>query len=96
MGCRAQLVLATALIMGGCAGQPATAPDTEVTIALKNVKSEWLKDCQGLGPRPGDDVGALKQDQADTAALGAECRERHNSFVEYIGPVIQKVKGEAP
>jgi PBP1b-binding outer membrane lipoprotein LpoB len=92
MGCRAQLVLAAALILSGCVKEATVQPDTEVVIALKNVKDGWLHPCQGLGPRPGDDVGALKQDQADTAALAAECRDRHNSFVEYIGPVVQKLK----
>jgi hypothetical protein len=65
-------------------------------VALKSVKSEWLEPCTGLGDLPGFGVGNLLQDFADAATLGALCRERHNSFIEYIGPVIKRAQSQSP
>lgn len=97
MGRRTQLVpLILALALGGCNTAPEQPTDTELVIALKSIKDEWLEDCKGLGDRPGGEVGDLLQDFANASALGAECRERHNSFARYLRPLVQRVKSQSP
>lgn len=66
---------------------------SESELALEQVKAEWLVKCRGLeSPMPENDIGKLLADYNDLAGVSATCMERHNSFVDYIGPVILKEK----
>ena len=84
--------ISLALLLAGCGAHQAPVEPNEYQIALKQVKDEWLKDCEGLGDRPGNATGDLLQDFADAAALGGECRARHNSAVQYLRPLVEKAK----
>ncbi len=91
MGSRTTAV-SLALLLAGCGTHQAPAEPNEYQIALKQVKEEWMKDCQGLGDRPGNATGDLLQDFADAAALAGECKARHNSAMQYLRPVVEKAK----
>lgn len=70
---------------------------TETELAVSSIKLEWLKKCDGLeGPMPENSIGALLQDNALLSAAFAVCIARHNSFVEYMRPIVEKERGLAP
>jgi hypothetical protein len=69
-----------------------TKSATELGVA--EIKLEWLIPCKGLEtPQPENEIGALLQDYADLAKVAAECALRHNSLLEYLGPIVKKERG---
>ena len=70
---------------------------SETELGVSAIRLEWLKRCEGLeGPMPTNEVGNLLQDYADMAAALRSCANRHNSFVDYIGPIVKKEQGGNP
>ncbi len=84
------MVLATT----GCAcfsKGPSVKVKSETELAVEATKDEWMKACEGLStPMPENSVGNMQQDLIDVSALLAECIKRHNSYVEYMAPVVKK------
>jgi hypothetical protein len=80
--------------LSGCAlfrTNPGVAVKTELEIAVDQIKPEWLKRCPPLPPPPNtNSVGSLLEDAAMVVPLAAECAARHNSFVDYFAPVVNK------
>lgn len=69
-------------------------PKTETEIAIGQIKDEELKECQGIGPDKGNNVGNLLLDYADLAASASDCITRHNSLVRYLAPIVTKEKSK--
>jgi hypothetical protein len=88
-------IIASVVAMTGCGSTPPQInTKTETEIAVANVKSEWLKACEGvMTPMPGNEIGLLLQDHAGISALLAECIARHNDFADYMRPVVEKERG---
>lgn len=88
-----------AIALAACGHNP-PVPEVKVKskleTAIENVKDEWLKPCGGVGAVPTNNVGNLLQDAADVAAAGAICAARHNSFIDYIAPVVREQKSLTP
>lgn len=93
MGSRTQAI-SLVLLLAGCGHQPVSEPagQPESVIALKGIKAEWLKPCEGLGDLTDHKVGDLLQDFTNAASLGATCQARHNSLIDYLGPLIQRLQ----
>jgi len=98
---RAICALAIVVLLPGCmttCSQPVQPPPTVVTksgteLAVEQIKSEWLVRCAGLETSmPANDIGSLLNDYNDLAGVSATCLERHNSFVDYMKPIVEKEK----
>lgn len=64
---------------------------SETELGVSAIRLEWLKRCEGLtSPMPTNDTGNLLQDYADMAGALRLCMDRHNSFVEYLTPIVKK------
>lgn len=92
--------LIIAFMLAGCQSTKilnAIKMKSETEIAVSSIKLEWLKKCDGLeGPMPENQIGALLQDNALLSAALAVCIARHNSFVEYMKPIVEKERGATP
>jgi hypothetical protein len=98
-GARALQLLCIAVALAGCDHlplQPGVQTKTELETAIAEVKDEWLKPCRAVAPTPGNSIGSFLQDATEVALAGAECAARHNSFVDYIAPIIRREKGTKP
>lgn len=82
-------VLSLSLMGASC--QPQPAPD-EFRIALRQIKAEHLAKCERLDETPENSTGDLLQDFANLASISAACRARHDTLVDYLGPVVEKAK----
>ena len=84
--------------VGGCTHTaPKIARKGETRLAVEQIKGEWLKKCEyNLGPPPTNNTGNLLADYTALAVPSALCRERHNSLVEYLAPVVAKERASAP
>lgn len=90
---------AVALLLAGCAGDPAAPVPGEVpeiVIALKEINDVWLQDCPEIGDRPGGAVGDLLQDFSEVAQAGAICQTRHRNLRDYVRPLVEKAKAYSP
>lgn len=83
--------LSLALMGASCQPQPSAGPD-EFRIALREIKTEHLAKCQGLGEAPENSTGDLLQDFANLASVSATCRAKHNTLIDYLAPVVEKAK----
>lgn len=45
---------------------------------------------------PANEAGNLLQDYADMAVALRTCIDRHNSFVDYLSPIVKKEQGGQP
>ena len=84
-------VLSLSLMGASCQPQPQEGPD-EFRIALRQIKAEHMAKCEGLGETPENSTGDLLQDFANLASISAACRARHDTLVDYLGPVVEKAK----
>lgn len=84
-------LLFIALSVSGCAQAPVPPPN-EYKIALQELDTSWLDECQGLGDKPDRKVGSLLADFTTLAPLASICRTNHNALVEYLKPLIEKAK----
>lgn len=93
LGC----ALAVTALLAGCPWplqpQAKITTRTETELAVIEVKDEWLKPCAGLAPAmPENNTGNLLLDYNDLSGVAATCIARHNSFIEYMAPVVAKEK----
>lgn len=64
---------------------------SETEIAVSAIRAEWLTDCVfEQTPEQENQVGGLLQDYVDMAEALALCMKRHNDFVGYMRPIVQK------
>lgn len=90
------LILLVLFVLATIAGCGSRAPEhNEYMTALAQVKEEHLRDCQGLPAMPEAKVYGLHQDYNILATVAAQCRTRHNTFAEYLRPLVAKAKSEA-
>jgi hypothetical protein len=85
------------MAIAGCAtNEPAkirTKSETEIAVAA--IKLEWLKSCEHQAvSTPDNQVGVLLQDYVDTAEAFAICMKRHNDFVGFIRPIVEKERAK--
>jgi hypothetical protein len=90
---QAYAMILIALSLAGCC-KDYVEPPNEYRIALQELDTAWLAECQGLGDLPDRSVGTLLQDFVDLTKVATPCRADHNALVRYLGPLIQKAKGE--
>lgn len=87
-------VTAALFMLSGCATlqtSDSIRTKSETELAVSAIRSEWMTHCEGVaGDMPVNETGGLLQDYADVAAAFAVCRERHNSLVEHLKPIVQK------
>jgi len=83
-----------AVILPGCAAlKPGESIrfKSETELGVSAIRLEWLKQCEGPGgTMPTNDIGSLLQDYADLATAFRLCANRHNSFIEYMEPIVKK------
>lgn len=93
MGSRTSII-ALALLLSSCVRYVYVEVEkpNECYTALAQINEYWLQPTPTLKDRPGNEVGDLLQDFADAAAIGGECRARHNSLIEYVSPLVEKAK----
>ena len=90
--------LVSALFLVGCGhDKPLIRTKSETEIAVAAIKSEWLKTCSPpVEDETGNQIGALLKDYVDTAEALAICIKRHNDFVGYIKPIVEKERAGKP
>ncbi len=93
------LILCILVAIGTLSGCAATTPNpgvkvkSELEIAIEAVKDEWLRPCADLPDAPTvNSIGNLLEDASASLVIAAECAARHNSFVDYIAPVVNRQK----
>ena len=86
-------------LVAGCSTTPVKVHSdiklrSETELAIQAIKEEWLKPCLGVGQPQENSIAGLLQDYTDAAAGFAICMRRHNSFVDYLTPVVAKEKAK--
>lgn len=79
-------------LLAGCGfDSPLIRTKSETELAVSAIKSDWLMLCVDKEKVvPQNQVGALLQDYVDMAEVLAICMKRHNDFVGYIKPIVEK------
>lgn len=87
------LILA-GLLVSGCATKvisPDLPTKRPVELGVAEIRGEWMQPCEGLDPNtPMNNVGDVLKDGINSLALLAECREKHNSLVDYLKPLVNE------